>query len=188
MENRREVKIIAIVALLVAVVGLSVAYAALSTSLTISGTAKVNAATWAVGFEEGSWALTGSASATEPELVGSELKNFVVTLTKPGDKAVYTFKVKNTGSIDAKILTTPSIGTLSCTGGADATENTRICEALRYTLTYDDGTAIAANDTLAKTNGEKTLVLTVEYTDVDFLPSAAINVSGLTASIQYGQA
>ena len=76
MENKREVKIIAIVALLVAVVGLSVAYAALSTSLSISGTATVNSATWQVQFVEGEW-------------------------TKTGDAVFITFYVTNNGSVDA---------------------------------------------------------------------------------------
>ena len=189
MENKREVKIIAIVALLVAVVGLSVAYAALSTSLSISGTATVNSATWQVKFVEGSWTNTGDASATGPTFGVTSLTNIAVTLVKPGDKAVYNFQVTNSGSIPAKLSENTVINkTLTCTGGASDDENTTTCGNIVYTLTYKDGSEIRAGDTLA--NGTtKDLTLTVEFKSTAAeVPSQAVTVNGISATLEYVQA
>ena len=189
MENKREVKIIAIVALLVAVVGLSVAYAALSTSLSISGTATVNSASWQVQFVEGTWTKTGDANATGPTFGVTSLTNISVTLVKPGDKAVYDFKVTNNGSIPAKLSDNTVINkTLTCTGGATEEENTNTCANIVYTLTYKDGTEIKAGDTLA--NGtSKDLTLTVEFkSEADTVPSQAVTVNGISATLEYVQA
>ena len=51
MEKTRKIKIISLCALLVAVLGLTVAFAALSQTLTIKGSAAVNAASWDIHFE-----------------------------------------------------------------------------------------------------------------------------------------
>lgn len=187
MENRREVKIIAIVALLVAVVGLSVAYAALTASLSISGSATVNSATWQVKFEQGSWTKTGDATASGPDYGVTSLTNIAVTLVKPGDKAVYNFRVTNSGTIPAVLSNNVTIGTLSCSGGT-GNEAATTCANLVYTLTYkDNGKTPATGDTLG--NGQsKDLVLTVEYKDTaTTVPSSAITVSGISASLEYVQ-
>lgn len=191
MENKREVKIIAIVALLVAVVGLSVAYAALSTSLSISGTATVNSATWQVKFVEGTgkWTNTGDASATGPTFGVTSLTNISVTLVKPGDKAVYDFQVTNSGSIPAKLSENTVINkTLTCTGGASDAENTTTCSNIVYTLTYKDGTEIKPGDTLAN-GATKDLTLTVEFkSTATEVPSQAVTVNGISATLEYVQA
>ena len=191
MENKREIKIIAIVALLVAVVGLSVAYAALSTSLSISGTATVNSATWQVRFVEGTgaWTFTGDASATGPTFGVTSLTNVAVTLVKPGDKAVYNFQVTNSGTIPAKLSENTVINkTLTCTGGASDAENTTTCGNIVYSLTYKDGTQIKAGDTLAN-GATKDLTLTVEFkSTATEVPSQAVTVNGISATLEYVQA
>ena len=181
MENKREVKIIAIVALLVAVVGLSVAYAALSTSLSISGTATVNSATWQVEFVKGAWDTpVGTAVTSGPE--------FGVTLVKPGDKAVYRFKVHNKGTIPAKLSAGTSVGTISCTGGANQSEADTTCSNIVYSLTYAaDGKTPAAGDTLAASE-QKDLILTVEFkSTATTIPSSAVTVNGISATLEYVQ-
>ena len=52
MEKTRQIKIISLCALLVAVLGLTVAFASLSQTLTINGSAAVNAASWDIHFEK----------------------------------------------------------------------------------------------------------------------------------------
>lgn len=189
MENKREVKIIAIVALLVAVVGLSVAYAALSTSLSISGSATVNSATWQVEFLEGEWDdPVGSAVTSGPEFGVTSITNIGVTLVKPGDKVVYRFKVKNKGSIPAKLSANTAIGTISCTGGANTTEASNTCANISYTLTYGDGKVPTAGDTLAA-SAEKDLILTIEFkSTATAVPSSAVTVNGISATLEYVQA
>ena len=106
MEKTRKIKIISLCALLVAVLGLTVAFAALSQTLTINGSAAVNAASWDIHFEKTSGEETkvkGAATFTEPTLSGTTIENFSATLTKPGDSVIYYFDIVNNGTVDAQI-------------------------------------------------------------------------------------
>jgi len=106
MEKTRKIKIISLCALLVAVLGLTVAFAALSQTLTINGSAAVDAASWDIHFEKTSGKETevkGAATFTEPTLSGTTIENFSATLTKPGDSVTYYFDIVNNGTIDAQI-------------------------------------------------------------------------------------
>ena len=106
MEKERRIKIISLCALLVAVLGLTVAFASLSQTLTINGSAAVNAASWDIHFEKSSGKETeteGAATFTEPTLSGTTIENFSATLTKPGDSVTYYFDIVNKGTIDAVV-------------------------------------------------------------------------------------
>ena len=106
MEKTRQIKIISLCALLVAVLGLTVAFAALSQTLTINGSAAVDAASWDIHFEKTSGKETevkGAARFTEPTLNGTTIENFSATLTKPGDSVTYYFDIVNNGTVDAVI-------------------------------------------------------------------------------------
>ena len=106
MEKTRKIKIISLCALLVAVLGLTVAFAALSQTLTIKGSAAVNAASWDIHFEKTSGKETevkGAATFTEPTLSGTKIENFSATLTKPGDSVTYYFDIVNNGTVDAVV-------------------------------------------------------------------------------------
>ena len=107
MEKERKVRVLSIAALLVAVLGLTVAFAALSQTLTIKGSAAVNAASWDIHFEKTSGKETevkGAATFTEPTLSGTTIENFSATLTKPGDSVTYYFDIVNNGTVDAVVL------------------------------------------------------------------------------------
>ena len=187
-KNTMLLTVIAVATLLVAVVGLSVAYAALSTSLSISGTATVNSATWQVEFVEGAWDTpVGSAVTSGPEFGVTSLSNIGVTLVKPGDKAVYRFKVHNKGTLPAKLSAGTSVGTISCTGGANQSEADTTCSNIIYTLTYGDGKVPTADDTLAASE-QKDLILTVEFkSSAATVPSSAVTVNGISATLEYVQ-
>ena len=106
MEKTRQIKIISLCALLAAVLGLTVAFAALSQTLTINGSAAVDAASWDIHFEKTSGKETevkGAATFTEPTLSGTTIENFSATLTKPGDSVTYYFDIVNNGTVDAVI-------------------------------------------------------------------------------------
>ena len=106
MEKTRKIKIISLCALLVAVLGLTVAFAALSQTLTINGSAAVDAASWDIHFERTSGKETevkGAATFTEPTLSGTTIENFSATLTKPGDSVTYYFDIVNNGTVDAAV-------------------------------------------------------------------------------------
>lgn len=105
MEKERRIKVLSLAALIVAVLGLTVAFAALSQTLTINGSANVDAATWDVHIENLKvGTIDGDANViSEPTISsdGKSIENFKVSLTKPGDYVSYTFDFVNNGTIDA---------------------------------------------------------------------------------------
>ena len=107
MEKERRTKALVVVVLLIVIAGLTIAFASLSQILTINGSANVNAATWNIHFKNNiETSTTGTAKIiTKPTLDDKTLsiKNFEVSLTKPGDIAVLMVDIINDGTIDAKI-------------------------------------------------------------------------------------
>ena len=105
VEKERRIKVLSLAALIVAVLGLTVAFAALSQTLTINGSANVDAATWDVHIENLKvGTIDGDANViSEPTISsdGKSIENFKVSLTKPGDYVSYTFDFVNNGTIDA---------------------------------------------------------------------------------------
>ncbi len=108
MEKERRIKALAIVVLVIAVIGLSVAFAALSQTLTINGSAYLNATKWGIKFENlsspikvGDATVTGEAKINESTYV--EIANMNVNLKTPGDSVTYNVDLVNEGTINAKI-------------------------------------------------------------------------------------
>ena len=108
MEKERRVKVLVIVTLLIAVIGLSVAFAALSQTLTINGSAYLNATKWGIKFENlsspikvGDASVTGEAKINESTYV--EITDMNVNLKTPGDSVTYNVDLVNEGTINAKI-------------------------------------------------------------------------------------
>lgn len=152
MEKDRGFRVLAIVAICIALVGLTIGYAALQTTLTINTKATVKAATWNVKFQNlGTPTLTGEAAVVTAATLTDTVVTIDVSLKKPSDQVVYTFDVTNAGTIDAKLSAAPTL-----TGVTEAA-----AKHVNYTLTYSDGTAIAANDdlTAGQTRGLKLTVL-----------------------------
>ena len=100
--------------LIVGLIGMTVAYAALSTQLKITGTASVPNVTWDIQIQDFTkQANTPSAvsgqtnTATGPASInataGTLISGLTVGFNQPGDKVVYTFKLANEGTIDAKL-------------------------------------------------------------------------------------
>lgn len=104
-QESKKFLMIVLGVLLLSVFGLSIAYAILNVTLNISGSAKVTSADWDISIENVSIVTEGSASVLkEPIIDGTEIKDFNVSLTKPGDAIYITFYVTNNGSIDAKFV------------------------------------------------------------------------------------
>lgn len=108
MEKQRKTKVLIIMMLLVVITGLTVAFAALSTSLSINGTAYLDASKWGIRFENlssptrvGKATTTGTAKIEEAK--AAEIIDMNVNLSTPGDKIVYTVDLVNNGTINAKI-------------------------------------------------------------------------------------
>ena len=104
-QESKKFLMIVLGVLLLSVFGLSIAYAILNVTLNINGSAKVTSADWDISIDNVSIVTEGSASVIkEPVVDGTEIKDFNVSLTKPGDAIFITFYVTNNGSIDAKFV------------------------------------------------------------------------------------
>lgn len=194
MEKSRGNKILSIIAIAIAVVSLSIGYAAFSATLTINGTGTVKASNWQVRFENLSLVTkTGTATEETAPTINTNDTNigdYSVTLTTPGDSISYNFDVANNGTFDAEV-TAITIPTPTCTGnGANAeTDATNVCANLSYTLTYEDGSEIKVGDAINATE-KKAMVLTLTYSNAvtaDILPTDDVAISDLGITILYSQ-
>ncbi len=137
----RNFKIVVMMALIFTLSCLAVAYAAFSTTLRVSGsvTAKSTSDSWDVRFEQlSSPVLTGLAEVeTAPILTATQVSGFNVNFYAPGDSVEYTWKITNYGQLDA-VLTTKSIGTLTCAPAANSNatqeEANSLCNDLTISL------------------------------------------------------
>src|SRR5574344_1112129 len=122
--------------LLAAIVLMSVGYAALAQTLTINGTANIDA-TWDVqvtGITEGT--LVGATTQTTN--FDTTSATFNVNLAYPGATATYNVAIENKGSIDAKLD--------SITGLTAA--NDALPEEIQYTVTgVTEGDELASKAT-----------------------------------------
>lgn len=192
MENK-TVKTLAIAALVVAVGGLTLGYAALSQVLTINTEAKVQSSktSWNVKFVANAVAdpeATGDAIKGTATLTDTTVTLNDVVLKAPGDTVTYLFDVTNAGQIDAKLssiaMKNPTVTGIGETKEAD---ETLVDGSYTYTITYADGNAIAAEDTLnaGETKNLK-LVVTLKADTVN-LPANDVTISGLGATLTYVQ-
>ena len=137
----RSFKIVVMMALIFALSCLAVAYAAFSTTLRVSGivTAKSTSDSWDVSFQNLSApTLTGLAEVeTAPVLTATQVSGFNVNFYAPGDSVEYSWQVTNNGQLDA-VLTTKSIGTLTCAPAASSNatqeEANSLCNDLTISL------------------------------------------------------
>lgn len=148
-RKNRKLVIVAIILLLL----ISIGYAALSSNLQILGKVTVAKTTWDVHFDNVQ-VEPGSATATKDATISGTTKvEYVVNLNNVSDYYEFTVDVKNAGTVDAVIGT----------GGIVKTELSEHDDTyVNYTVTYDDGTAIAVGDELAS-GATRTLKVRVEY-------------------------
>ena len=188
-NNKKVLQLVAIVALFLAVVGISVGFAAMSTSLEIVGSAKVVPANWNIEFISNTFSNNGTAAyaGTTPTMTSTTFSGYEIVVTKPGDKGTYTVKVKNSGSIAAKVSTVTLGDTLTVTGSTTDDEDL-VRANLTYTITWSNGDAIAVGDELAP-GAERDIVITVEYSAAaTALPSAQTTVTGRDLTVLFVQA
>lgn len=192
--NDKNAKVVMVGAIIAMIVIVGVGFALFSENLSINGSGKVTASSWKVKFTNLSSAtLVGKAQEVVTPTISDEdthIGDYSVTFTNPGDSISYTFDVKNEGTFDAKVSSIV-VNTPSCTGtGANATTDAaNVCKNLTYTLTYADGSAIAAEDTLAA-GATKSMKLVLTYSTsitASELPTNDVQISNLDATIVYSQ-
>lgn len=206
MEKERKIKILSIIALIVSVLGLTVAFAALSQTLTINGSASVDAATWDIHFANlQAPEITGDASVTTPLVLESTtISNFNVSVTKPGDKIVYTFDIVNNGTINAvidnfnemqlyiyKVIANQDLTyDLNGDGYVTVDDLKSLLSMIKVGLYYEDEvTKVKQGDPL-NAGDTKKVKLIVEYKEEsNKLPSGPIKIfDNATTTIDYVQA
>ncbi|MBR2828489.1 MAG: hypothetical protein IKE70_04590 [Bacilli bacterium] len=162
-------RIIVAILLLIAVIG--VGYATLGANLKINGVAEIPSASWDVGFKTGTVQVTngsvsGSAVATAATITNSSQVDYAVTLALPGDFYEFTVTAENAGSIDAMIDSFTSkikIGD----GEEQEITSSNLPAYLSYSVTYSDGTAVAAKQKLDHGTSEVFKVRLAYRTDIE---------------------
>ena len=208
-EKKKSKKGVIILALLL-IVCVSIGYAALTAQLNIDGATKIKGNTWSIDIPNDNFDLTDPACTDTTTGVGCPLKDdqqdvggeaevtqeptkvstpdgevkveWAVTLHTPGDYYEFTVDAENDGSVDAK-LSEVTVNGITTAQQAYA----------RYSVTYDDGSAIGVGDTLAA-GTTKTVKVRVEFrSDVanSDLPTSDVDLGDsskkLTVSMRYVQ-
>lgn len=188
MEKERKIKVLSVITLVVAILGLTIAFAALSQTLTINGTASVDAASWNVHFEslDGADEVSAELSRTPNEwsnfsgsalTFGNDKTTASVNMTvfgRPGDTIEYNFKIVNNGTVDAIISdvtkNTPEFGTNtegdspetgSIVGTPDEEDIEFFNNYFIYKLTYTETGTEVSKDDVINAGEEKNVTLTI---------------------------
>ena len=180
MEKTRKIKKISLCALLVAVLGLTVAFAALSQTLTINGSATVDAASWDIHFDNIRTYTNGAGSFSgEPALSGTSITNINAVITKPEDQAAFDVNMVNNGAINAKIesveiskLCTLQSSVESCDWDNDGTvtqaDIDKVNDNISFVMAYgqgnnvENGNLLKVGDTL-KAGESKNITVVIAY-------------------------
>ena len=169
MKDKYVMALIGAFGLLLAV---SIAYATLQTTLTIAtNQVSQQQQSWNVALVAGTLTATeegtasnrtcGTATATTTTITVADTE-----LSKPGDGCVYTFQVRNSGTIAAKLGTItqirPSDSGVTCSGSGGS----MVCGNITYKITTNaSGSTVAtSSNTTVSANSTKTLYLVVRNT------------------------
>lgn len=142
-----------VILLIIVITCISIGYASISSNMLINGTAIIQNKKWKIYFDNVNINEQSVSAKVEPETVGNNTISigYEVDLAKPGDFHEFTVDIVNDGDLTA-VLDEFTITQLT-----DAQK-----KYLNYTVKYNDGNAIAKNDTVAAHSSEKLLVK-IEY-------------------------
>lgn len=185
--SQRQLQIITIIGLCIAIVCLTIAYAVMNIKLKITGNVDMDSANWDIHFEDVNATTTGNASYTIPSIDGTTMKDYQVTITKPGDFVYFNIKIINNGNIPAT-LNKVTITTPNCISPINNTNDEEIvCTNLSYNLLYADGTQIQNGDYLPA-GSMKELQLKMGYKEeATTLPSSSVSIENLEITLNYLQ-
>ena len=184
--------------ILVLVLLISVGYAALASNLKINGSSKVNAAKWNVYWDniqitEGSVPADNDHKARITDS-GKTQVEFSIELNEPGDYYEFTVDAVNNGTIDAMIAANGIVNGVY--SDSNYTQTATLPDAVSYTVTYADGTAIQDKHLLAKKSGNtatrETYKVRIEYRNDDEIDADDLDENDQTYyfkfSVNYVQA
>ena len=164
---------------------IGVVYAILQANLQINGTAKIQANTWDIHFDnivvnENSVSIGENDSDATIDPENNCKVDFEVTLSIPGDFYEFTIDVVNAGTIDGMI------GELNKTLKVNNEVVSEVPDYLNYSVTYSDGVEIEDNHKIEAGTTETYLVRLEFKTDIEELPQATTITTSLEP--QYLQA
>ncbi len=143
--------------------GITIGFAALNSNLSIDGISRINNASWEIYFDhiqvkDGSISIgDGNQAATINSQRNTVTYN--ITFSKPGEFYEFTVDVVNAGSIDGMIET--------ITSTINGNPITTLPAYLNYSVTYEDGLAIAPNQILSAHSTETYKVRVDFRTDIN---------------------
>ena len=215
MNKDKRLTILIILIVTLSLVGIGIAFAAFSQTLTINGSAEVEASSWQVVFEGmtnvntiDAPTTTGTASeVTHPTIKNNstEISTYSVSLKTPGDSITYNFKIHNKGDFAANLSSltisgvnrpsSPVSGASLVTDSSIATANAKTLSKVEYKLYYTIDNSLvgqnSARDCLEA--GEtanvalKITFSTSNETDTEVLPSTDLVLDNLGISSTYTQ-
>ena len=210
----RKLTIAVIAVLLISLIGIGIAFAAFSQTLTINGSAEVEASKWQVVFEgvtSASTIDTPTTSGTASEITRPTIKNndteistYSVSLKTPGDSITYNFKIHNKGDFAANLSSltisgvnrpsSPVTGSALVTDSSIATANASTLAVIEYKFYYTDNNALVGQDPkdcLEPGESEnvslKITFASSDATDTSILPSSDLVLNNLGVSATYNQ-
>lgn len=179
--------------LCVAVIALTIAYAALSSTLRINfGNVTQSEQTWSVAFvgSEVDGVPTGTSNVGltcgKASISSDQVTVANTTISKPGDKCVYSLSIQNNGSINANLATITNVkpSGITCTeSGASM-----VCGNITYKLATDaTGSTLLTTNTALNASASLGVYLVVEYTGADVSSSSEVQ-NGAGFTLLYNQA
>ena len=215
MNKDKRLTILIILIVILSLVGIGIAFAAFSQTLTINGSAEVEASSWKVVFEGmtnvntvDAPTTTGTAAeVTHPTIKNNstEISTYSVSLKTPGDSITYNFKIHNKGDFAANLSgltisgvnrpSSPVKGLSLVTDSSIATANAKTLNKVEYKLYYTTDNILvgqnAARDCLEPGESAnvslKITFSTSSETDVEILPSTDLVLDNLGIIAVYNQ-
>ena len=177
-KSIKEFRIIVVVALSIAVISLIFAYVAMNLSVKNKN---ISSSNWAVNFSDLDEKISGDTESELPVITSTSISNLNVTFKKPGDSITYKFKMKNTGSINARLEL------LKITSPTCFTNDSTNCNHIKYDFKYLNGDSVKICDTLA-INTNKDVVLTITYDEsLSFNRNSKISLSNFDLILIFEQ-
>lgn len=200
-KRGKKIGVTLIAILIISIVTLTVAYAALSETLSIQGSAKVNASNWNIKLNNSTIktnSKTGTATYTTPVVNGTTI-SYSVGLTKPSDSVTLYFDVLNNGDVTGEITSIIS-STPKCTSATGNTDDANlVCNNLDISLTYVGGSTVSVGDVIntdgysclkgtTTSNTKANIKLVVKLKDtMTSVPTSQVTISNLKHDIIYSQ-
>lgn len=170
--------------------GITFVYAGMTQKLNIHGYATINSPSWDVHFENLSkYSKKGDIEELSTPVIqdnSTSISGYNVVFNTINDSITYEFEVVNNGDLDAEINSV-TIQNPVCSGSGEnkVSDENLVCNNIKYSLTYEDGSQVNTGDDIL-TNERVKMYMTLKYTG-STLPQNIVDISNLDITIIYSQ-